>query len=412
MNFYKNCISIAIKGEKNDIIRMLNAAIRNVGTGNVISINDDIEAINKKIKVGMVSLTDLIDEEALKDSIIQNQKKISFESEEEEEYTSDGRVISIFSVSESGNNLEVQMGYDLGDDDDLEDCPHRADWVDICRLYALKIIVKDVQYLNGRFDGYCYFAVHKKSKDGSVKSTEIKPAQSFSGYVESLREILREDPLSVSDIINDLELTIKMLQEELSEKKLLVALNSLDETNGHLQVPEGVTEISDVTWKYGEKIKSIYIPASVTVINMQSISSSNIETIEISPNNPCFCSVNNCILNKEKTTLLGGCCGSVIPDGITRIENSAFRDCRGLVEVKIQTGVKEIGLYAFLGCVSLRSVVLPETLDDLPLGCFSDCTSLTNVTLPDHLKDTGLEVFRNTPYGGGLEEDQDSDLWF
>ena len=76
MNFYKNCISIVIKGEKNDIIRMLNAAIRNVGTGNVISINDDIEAINKKIKVGMVSLTDLIDEEALKDSIIQNQKKI------------------------------------------------------------------------------------------------------------------------------------------------------------------------------------------------------------------------------------------------------------------------------------------------------------------------------------------------
>ena len=82
------------------------------------------------------------------------------------------------------------------------------------------------------------------------------------------------------------------------------------------------------------------------------------------------------------------------------------------MEVKIQTGVKEIGIYAFLGCVSLRSVVLPETLDDLPLGCFSDCTSLTNVTLPDHLKDTGLEVFRNTPYGGGLEEDQDSDLWF
>ena len=142
-------------------------------------------------------------------------------------------------------------------------------------------------------------------------------------------------------MVADIEVKIRELQDMLSREKLLIQLARLDETNGRLDVPEGVIEVSDVLWKYREKLKSICIPASVDTINKIAIAHSNIESIEISPENPYFCSVNNCILNKEKTKLRIGCKGSVIPDGIVEIEDSASSGCDGLQSIIIPPGTKQ-----------------------------------------------------------------------
>lgn len=469
MSYYSDIFSITIKGDKAGVIRMLNAAIRNVGSGNVISENDDVETMLLKLKAEdgkhllTVSVFDLMDEECLKDKVIQEKKtafeekmkyyqdvrdgKVSFESPEDEndamyeadealENMVDGRIIDIINVFMNGDgSAEVMMEYYVAEELFSYTSSDWAGWDDVCRLYGCQVVIDDDEYLNEGFHKFCGTTIYEV-EDGTVEKTIVEPKLDIQDYIRVMDALVKMDSLRYRERkIKDMEVKIAELQAELSNEKLLVALENLHETDGHLQVPEGVTRISEVTWKYGDQIKSIYIPASVSSINKHSISSSNIETIEISPDNPYFCSVNNCILNKEKTVLFIGCRGSVIPEGITEIEDSAFSGCRGLVEVRIpsnvtrigrdafrscsglkkitfENGLKDLGIFAFIECTSLASVVLPETLDHLPLKCFSGCISLKDVTLPEHLKVSDNEAFENTPYGGGVEERKNHELPF
>lgn len=45
---------------------------------------------------------------------------------------------------------------------------------------------------------------------------------------------------------------------------------------------------------------------------------------------------------------------AVIPEGVTRIGEAAFKDCIGLQWVRIPSTVTEIGSSAFEGCLSLQ----------------------------------------------------------
>ena len=51
----------------------------------------------------------------------------------------------------------------------------------------------------------------------------------------------------------------------------------------------------------------------------------------------------------------------VIPDGVTSIYESAFRDCTSLTSITIPDGVTMIGYSAFYGCKSLERVYYKGT---------------------------------------------------
>lgn len=454
MKYYSDIFSINIVGPKEGVVRMLNAAIRNVGTGNVVTEDDNIETINEKVKeddggYGLrISILDLMDEQCLKDSIILEKKlafdkkreyhkavlagEVKFDSEEDEEYAywkaqeesegmCDGRFIDILKVLEVDGVYEVKMEFYIGEDSISS--PDWAGWDDVCRLYGCKVVVDDVEFLNGGFLRFCGTTICEM-EEGKLKKTRIEPKLDIYGYIYAFKELCKMAPEHYRQIkIQDMEAKVRALQTEISREKLSILLEQLDDTQGHLDVPEGVTYLSDVMWPYKDKFRSIYIPASVDTINKYAISSSNLESIEISPDNPNFCSVNNCILDKDKTRLLIGCKGSIVPEGIIEIENSAFSGCRGLekitipshikkvgnhtfcdctelVELVIEDGVESLGWASFSGCTALTSVVIPDSLTNLPTQLFEGCTSLTDVTLPKHLEEKADDAFKNTPWGG------------
>lgn len=82
--------------------------------------------------------------------------------------------------------------------------------------------------------------------------------------------------------------------------------------------------------------------------------------------------------------------------------NSAFRDCKNLVEVIVEEGVSDLEI-GFSHCQSLSKVSLPSTLKHIGFlsrssahYIFNDCEALTEITLPDGLISIGYRAFYRT----------------
>lgn len=72
----------------------------------------------------------------------------------------------------------------------------------------------------------------------------------------------------------------------------------------------------------------------------------------------------------------------VIPDGVTAIDDGAFRWNSTLREVTLPASLRSIGSGAFYHCTSLSSINLPEGLVSIGSDAFYGCTSLTALTVP------------------------------
>ncbi|MBP3694938.1 MAG: leucine-rich repeat protein [Thermoguttaceae bacterium] len=79
------------------------------------------------------------------------------------------------------------------------------------------------------------------------------------------------------------------------------------------------------------------------------------------------------------TEYTGGAETLKIPDGVTKIGDSAFLGCESLTSVTFPESLTEIGASAFQGCGSLTSVTLPENVLTVGDGAFAFCWKLTEI---------------------------------
>ncbi len=82
-----------------------------------------------------------------------------------------------------------------------------------------------------------------------------------------------------------------------------------------------------------------------------------------------------------------------VPPGLWCIGDFAFSGCSSLTEIRLQDGLKSIGEYAFLNCTSLSRIVLPASVKTLSEGVFRGCTSITEVVVPDGVTSIEDEAF-------------------
>lgn len=66
-----------------------------------------------------------------------------------------------------------------------------------------------------------------------------------------------------------------------------------------------------------------------------------------------------------------------IPEGVTKIGESAFRSCYFLENVKLPNSLLSIGDSAFYSCNNLKSVVIPDSVTTIGNFAFSGCNNLT-----------------------------------
>lgn len=84
-----------------------------------------------------------------------------------------------------------------------------------------------------------------------------------------------------------------------------------------------------------------------------------------------------------------------IPTSVMDIEHSAFRGCENLASIDIPQGISEISFNTFEGCKNLKSVSLPFTVKNIDDYAFEDCVSLTDFQIPQFVTEILRGSFQN-----------------
>lgn len=207
-------------------------------------------------------------------------------------------------------------------------------------------------------------------------------------------------------------------------------------------IPESVKRIGNEAFYYCSNLTSIEIGKNVTSIGNDSFGyCTALTSIKVSEDNPIYDSRDNCnaIIRTSDNTLLYGCLNSFIPDGIVKIQSSAFSHlkiegdfvvpesvtsigdeafcycteltsiklpsklssfghtvfwgCSKIKSISIPEGVKEIGEYSFCECRGLEKVSLPTTIKTIGFVAFQHCTNLTDINLPNGIESIGNSAF-------------------
>ncbi len=131
---------------------------------------------------------------------------------------------------------------------------------------------------------------------------------------------------------------------------------------------------------------------------------SNLEKVEVSPNNENYESDADVLYSKGKETLLyypDGKTGEfTIPAETKRIGGGVFRAKSNITRITIPANVIEIGENAFEKCANLTEVIFAapaenEQAEPLRIGdgAFCNCTALTSITLPARTESIGAGAF-------------------
>lgn len=77
----------------------------------------------------------------------------------------------------------------------------------------------------------------------------------------------------------------------------------------------------------------------------------------------------------------------IIPDRVTKIDNSAFENCTRLETIVIPDSVTKIEAWAFEQCTSLQLIVIPDSVTEIEECAFGGCGSLQSITIVTQEKD-------------------------
>ena len=195
----------------------------------------------------------------------------------------------------------------------------------------------------------------------------------------------------------------------------------------HEGVDYSVTRIEGNAFRGSADLTSVTIPHSVTSIGDGIFDGcTSLTSINIEEGNPVFDSRENCnaIIETASNTLIVGCKGSTIPNGVPSIGKNAFKDCSGLTSINIPNSVTSIGNEAFSGCSNLTKVelnnaaivskkynyntgssiitifggqvkeyILGEDVTSIGDGAFYGCSNLISVQMTDNVTSIGEYAF-------------------
>lgn len=139
--------------------------------------------------------------------------------------------------------------------------------------------------------------------------------------------------------------------------------------------PESMNTIGAGAFDHCSNLNAITIPENVTKIGKRAFwRCTGLTSITVAAGNLVYDSRNNCnaLIETTSNRLLQGCNNTVIPNGVTHIEDYAFYDCDGLTSITLPDGMISIGAHAFSGCSNLTEIDIPESVTTIGRGALDN----------------------------------------
>ena len=160
-----------------------------------------------------------------------------------------------------------------------------------------------------------------------------------------------------------------------------------------LDIPEGVTTISNYAFYHCESVTSVTFPSTLESIGENAFASSGLTSVdipvgftEIAPFAFERCANLTSVTIPEGVTKIGsgafnytGLTSLTLPSTITYMSQS-FVGCENLATLTLTDGITTLG-QSFYSCPALTSVNIPGSIKEISYSDFKGCTGLTAVTL-------------------------------
>ena len=126
-----------------------------------------------------------------------------------------------------------------------------------------------------------------------------------------------------------------------------------------LTVQEGVQMILPYAFRGCVRLEKVVLPGSVSYLGTHAFAMcASLKSVTIADNDKTF--------EDPK-------------DDVRLLEESAFKGCTALEEVRLPEEITLLSRRLFDGCTSLKEITIPARMAAMDEGCFAGCTSLTTI---------------------------------
>lgn len=195
----------------------------------------------------------------------------------------------------------------------------------------------------------------------------------------------------------------------------------IDSNIASVTIPESVEKIGRMSFYFSNKLNEVVLPSHLKTIGAESFGyctelaeisipaevnqigdgafegCGSLENIFVSKDNSYFQSNDGILFANEGKTILAYPAGKktrdfIIPEGVTEIANSAFKNCSVQTLIMPET-ITRIGSESFYNCYNLKAAAVPDGIESLPRGVFAYCGHLTQIGIPASVKEISDKVF-------------------
>lgn len=141
----------------------------------------------------------------------------------------------------------------------------------------------------------------------------------------------------------------------------------------NIELPTALEKIGERAFYQAKALTHINLPAKITSIPQNCFAYTGLESINIPSH---ISTIGNSAFQNCKSLV-----EVILPENLEALPNNIFQNCSALTAIAIPTGVKTIGSSAFAGCAAFTEVVLPAEVNSINASIFSGCTALEKVTM-------------------------------
>ncbi len=173
--------------------------------------------------------------------------------------------------------------------------------------------------------------------------------------------------------------------------------DDLSAEDGHLVLPEGMTELGDDLHVDGT-ITHLHLPSTLTDVRRLAVCFPALQAITVAEGNTAYTAQNGFLCSADRQTLIfcpAALDHAVVPEGITALADGVFARWSGHT-VTLPDGLLTIGASSFADCTEVECITVPDSVRSIGRAAFARCEKLTEVHLPASLSDIAEEMFRGT----------------